>query len=210
MISVSVNGADKVAARMARTAREMPTALEKAVARASVMVHGELKQQMSGTGSTDPFLGRKGASPPQLGVRTGGTRARLSPGGKVFRLGNQITSAVGSPDRHVKAHEDGATIMGSPYLRIPLAAAQTASGQDRNVGRSVRGLPDLFVMKSKRGNLFLARGAGRALELLYLLVRSVHLPARHMFKTVTERTRPRVEATLGGQVAVEVNRANRG
>lgn len=210
MIAVSVQGADKVAARMARVASEMPGALERAVAKASIMVHGELKQQMSGSGSSDPFLGRKGATPPSLGVRTGATRARLSPGGRVYRLGDDIVSAVGSPDRHVKSHEDGATITGNPYLRVPLAAAQTGAGQDIYAGQSVRGVKDIFLLKSRAGNLFLVRGRGAALEFLYLLARSVHLPARRMFAAVTERTRPRAEKILGAQVSIEVQRANHG
>ena len=209
MISAIVRGADQVARRLERAGREMPSAVERGVKLSSLLVHRELTIQMGGTGPSDPFLGRMGAAPPKLGVRTGATRRRLSPGGKVFKIAGQYVSAVGSPDSYVRAHEDGTTITGNPYLRIPLAAAQTGAGQDRYVGMSVRGVPDLFVIKSKAGNLLLARKRGKdGLDILYVLKRQVRLPARGMFKAVTARTRPAIEKLLGQQVGVEVRRAN--
>lgn len=210
MIALSVVGADKVEANLATLVAELPTAIERGVARASVQVHAALKLQLSGTGTSDPFFGRRGAVSPLLGVRTGATRARLSPGGRVYRRGNDIFSAVGSPDAHVVAHDEGATITGNPYLRIPLAAAQTPAGQDRNVGHSVRGLPGLFVIKSRAGNLFLVRRVGKRgrLEFLYLLKRSVTLKPRHMFEVVAARMQPVVEASVGGQVSASVRRAS--
>ena len=211
MISVSVNGLSETIARLRRAEKDVPTALEQAVGRISLIIHRELSLQMSGSGRSDPFLGKIGATPPKLGVRTGFTRGRLSPGGRVFRRGNVAVSAVGSPDRHVLAHEEGTRITGKPYLRIPLAAAQTAAGQDRNLGRSLRGVKDIFLIKSGRGNLFLARQKGKAaLELLYMLVRSVRLPARGTFRAVTERVRPVAVQLMGQAVAVQVRRANGG
>lgn len=222
MIAVSVVGAKETAGRLQRLERDVPTALERAVGRASLLIRHELGLQMSGTGPRDPFLGRMGAPAPFLGTRTGATKRRLSPGGQVYRLGNVAVAAVGSPDRHVLAHEEGATITGSPYLRIPLAAAQTGAGQDRFVGRSVRGIKDIFLLKTGRwlflvrkkgggvGNLYGARKGRGALEFLYLLKRSVRLPARGVFKAVTNRMRPAVVGLLGSAVSIQVERANRG
>ena len=214
MIAVASRGVRETEARLTGFHRAIPTIQERAVARASVMVRGELVKQMSGHGGNDPFFGRRGASVPLLGVRTGATRARISPGGRVFRRGSDVFSAVGSPDRHVRFHEDGGTIVGNQYLRIPLRAAQTGSGQDRNVGRSVRGLPGTFIVKTMGGRLFIAQTKGgirsRRVEFLYLLVRSVTLPARRMFATVTERMRQPINALMGSAVTVEVRKANGG
>lgn len=208
MLAISVKGDLETAARLKGAQSDLARALEAAVAKASIELHGELKSQLSSAGSSDPFLGRRGADPPRLGVRTGATRRRLSPGGRVYKIGNRYESAVGSPDPYMKTHESGGTIHGDPYLRIPLAAAQTPAGQDRNVGRSVRGDTDLFLLKARSGNLFLAKRSGRALELWYLLKRSVTMPARKMFATVTARMAPRVSKITNGVVEVVVKRAN--
>lgn len=212
MIALRVLGADRTVANLARIERGLPSAIERGVARASIETHARLKAAMSGVGTSDAFLGKRGATPPRLGVRTGLTRARLTPGGRVFRRGRDVFSAVGSPDGYVAFHETGGTIQGAPYLRIPLAAAQTAGGQDRNLGRSVRGLPGLFVVRSRAGNLFIAeRGSARGdLRMLYLLVRGVRLPARGTFAAVREGMRPRALELVGGQVSLEVRRANNG
>lgn len=217
MISVTTRGGKETAARLGRAVGETRSALERAVQRSSVLLSRETRLQLSGKGGSDPFLGRKGAAAPFLGVRSGGTRSRITPGGRVYRSGNTYTSAVGSPDAYMKTHEEGGTITpkSSKFLRIPLAAAQTSAGVDRQAGRGLRSVPDLFVVRTLGGRLLIARNRGRGLnrgrvEFLYLLVRSVTLPARRPFAAVRNRVAPTVNAMTGGEVAVVMGRANGG
>lgn len=209
-------GVQKVIANLDRAAREMPGALERGVSRASILTRREVVRQLSGEGDTDPFFGKKGARSPFLGHRTGLTRSHITPGGQVFRSGDTVFSAVGSPDKYVKLHEEGGTIQGRQFLRIPLASAQSGSGAERQefAGRSLRDIPGVFLRRSRSGKLFAMREAGgarsRRVEFLYLLVRSVRMPARHMFETVRDRVAPAVNALVGGEVSVVTRKANNG
>jgi hypothetical protein len=213
VVTVVVKGADKALANLDAAIRDMPRIQERAVSKASVLLSKETRLQLTGQKGNDTFFGVTGAPAPHLGVRTGQTRSRITPGGIVFRHGNTVFSVVGSPDRHVLKHEEGGTILGRQFLRIPLAAAQTPAGAERGefAGRSLRDVPGVFLRRSKAGNLLAWRSIGGGkLEALYLLVRSVTLPARGMFKAVRERVTPEVNAIVGGEVAVLTRKASGG
>jgi hypothetical protein len=213
VVSVTVKGADRALANLDKAIRDMPRAQERAVSKASILLSKETRNQLTGQKGSHTFFGTTGAPAPHLGVRTGQTRSRITPGGLVFRHGNTVFSVVGSPDRHVLKHEEGGTILGRQFLRIPLAAAQSPSGAERGefAGRSLRDVPDVFLRRSKAGNLIAWRAIGGGkLKALYLLVRSVTLPARGMFKAVRERVTPEVNAIVGGEVSVVTRAANGG
>jgi len=202
VISLEVKGLSQAQARLAAGVREMPGLGERVVRSLSILMRRKLVERMSAPLHTSPFWGR--TSPPglaYLGVRSGQSRDRISPGGIIFRRGKEITSSVGSPDRHVAFLEKGGTIFGHQFLRIPTAAAQTPAGVDRNAGVSIRSLKDVFLMRSRTGPLWAvrqvgkrnrgaphARGAregprgGSKLEFLYLLKRSVKQRGRFIFK----------------------------
>jgi len=140
VIGVTVVGADAVARRLVSAVSNVRKAEEAGVRKASIVTHGELKRAMTGAKGTKTLTYGKqsfsvitGARPPQLGVRTGSTRARLSPGGVVVRSGSTLSSAVGSPDRHVAFHERGGVIRGRPWLYIPMTSFKT--GKQRGIAR---------------------------------------------------------------------------
>lgn len=211
-IGITLRGVKEAERRYAQAVKETGTAIERAVSRSSLLLSRETRLQLSGRGSSDSFLGKRGAPAPLLGVRSGATRVRITPGGRVYRSGNTYFSAIGSADRYMKMHEEGGTITGNKFLRIPLAAAQTPAGVDREAGHSLRSVPGIFFIRSKGGNLFAVRKASRRsrMEFLYLLKPSVTIPARRPFATVRDRVAPQVSALTGGEVAVVMQRANNG
>ena len=212
MIDVTVRGAEAVEARLAALEGEVGVALERGLRAASFEVRGQLSRMMSARGGTDPFLGKLGAPAPELGVRSGGTRARLTPGGQVYQRGDAYVAPVGSPDRHVRFMEEGGTISGHPYLRVPLAPAQRGSGQDRYGGVSLRHVEGFFPVRSHGGKLFLATERGgkrsRRVEFWYLLVRSTRHEPRRTFKTARDLVEPLVLSLVRAPVELAVGRAN--
>lgn len=216
VIGVQTKGLDETLKRLEGAERGMPTAIERSVARSSLLLARETRLQLSGKGQSDVFLGRKGATAPFLGARSGGTRSRITPGGQVFRSGDTFFSAVGSPDKYMPMQEEGGTITGNKFLRIPLASAQTGGGTERGEfkGRSLRDVPGIFLVRSHGGRLFAARSRGRGrgarVEFLYLLTRSVRIPARHPFQAVRERVAPEVNRMTGGEVETVMRKANNG
>ena len=214
MIGIAVHGAEQTIARLKGAERGIPDARDRGVRAASIRLHQELKAALSGTGGSGGFWGKTGAPGATLGVRSGHTRDRLSPGGRVLRVGDVAISAVGSPDKHVRFAEEGGTIAGHPYLRIPTGAAQTAGGTDINLGRSVRGLPGYRLIRTAAGKLWIVRDRGGSrsarIEFMYLLVRSTQQRGRRLFATVREKIEPIAAALVGRQVSLEVEKANRG
>ena len=213
MISVRVTGLRETQNRLALAQREMPAMMEQMTRTVSLLTHQALTLMMSVPTGVHPFWGRTSPPGDVLGVRSGMTRRRLSPGGIVTKRGNQWTSFVGSPDEHVAFLEEGGTrIDTSPggFLRIPTAAAQTAAGVDRFAGMSARNIPGSFILKSKAGNLWIAlraKGKGKP-ELLYLLKHSVHQRGRHIFKNVADKINEGAAKVAGSQIAAFVARAN--
>lgn len=122
------------------------------------------------------------------------------------------------------------------FARIPTAAAQTGAGVDRNAGRSIRDIPGAFLFRSHTGTLwaavrtfgsgakqirgkdrraaFLSAQAGHigaykgGLMLLYLLVKSVRLRARHIFARVRREQEPRATEAMRSEVVLVVQQAN--
>lgn len=211
MIGLTVNGVEKAVANLAGARREMPDANARGVAKSTLLGKRELQKQMTGPKTHDPFWGVRSASKEHLAVRSGLTRASLNPGTRVYVLGSQATGVVGSSQQHLLRQEDGGTFAGtSPqgYNRIPTRAAQTAAGVDRWAGISIRDIPGAFLLTSKAGKLWAAVRTARGFDLLYLLVKSVTLPARRIFGRVTERIRLEVVKNSDGEVAAVVRRAN--
>lgn len=209
MIGVAVAGADAVARRLREAESNLGRATERFVRSASLLARRKLVERMSWPGSRHPFWGKVASPLPYLTARSGQTRARLSPGGLLFRSGDRVSSAVGSPDPHVALAERGGTIQGKRYLRIPTAAMQTAAGVDRLSGTSARTLASAFIFRSKAGNLWIAaRDRAKRLSLLYLLVESVRIRRRPIFALVTDEVNAATAADARAQVAAVVAKAN--
>lgn len=211
MIGIAVKGAEKVAKKLDQAQKDTRTAQERMVSRASILVSDALRAEMSERQQEDPFWGATGAAGDGLAARTGKTRASVTGGGRVLRHGNTVIATVGSPQRHLKDHEDGGTFSGkSPkgFHRIPTREAQTAGGQDRYAGRSIRDIEGAFLIRSKTGRLWAALARARFVTLLYLLVRTIKLRPRRIFHRVNERTKPKAVAVGRAEMTSVVNKAN--
>jgi len=212
MIGVTVNGARAVAANLKQASIDLRKAQDKGVMLASLSVERALKLEMTGAERRDPFWGRLGAPGDKLGRRSGRTVQSVTGGGRAYRVGPLVTAAVGSAEKHLKLHEDGATVRGtSPkgYNRIPTAAAQTGAGVDRWLGTSIRTIPGAFLFRSKAGKLWAAMRNGRGpLVLLYLLVREVVLRPRRIFSRVAVAQKPLVDRIIGAEISVAIAKAN--
>lgn len=79
---------------------------------------------------------------------------------------------------YLRIHETGGTIRprSARYLTVPLPAARDASGMP--IKKSARDWDKTFVMRSKNGNLIVARRVGRTVVPLYLLVRQIAIAPR--------------------------------
>jgi hypothetical protein len=111
--------------------------------------------------------------------RSGASLAALADGVKVA-FGGSIASIAGSMTipGTLAFHETGGTITAKGgYLTIPLPAA--LSGNGTPLQAKARDWQKTFVGKSKAGNLLIfQRGAGGQVTPLYLLRKSVNIPAR--------------------------------
>lgn len=211
MIGLHVRGADEAARRISAVPRDLDEEQRRSVVQASIVMRRKIVERLTGKSTTHPFWGKQSPSGAYLGSRGGGTRARISPGGQAFKVGNRWIAAVGSPDAHVKLHEEGGTVQGNQYLRIPTAAAQKPSGEDRWAGLSAVHIPGSFIQRLRKGSLWImqasARKSGRV-TFLYLLVRRVVHRGRGMLAAVAGEMPPVLQA-LGLQgVGVVVRKAN--
>lgn len=211
MIGVAVKGTEKVAARLAQLAEDGRRESEVAMRKATLVVQRALALEMTAPEARDSFWGKVGAKGLGLSVRSGKTRASLTPGTRVFRTGTLLTGVVGSSEKHLRLHEDGGIISGtSPkgYLRIPTAAAQTSAGVDRYAGRSIRDIPGAFLMKAKSGNLWAALRRGKEVVLLYLLKKQVRMKPRRIFARTAQGTKLAVLELTHNSVSAVVRKAN--
>lgn len=128
------------------------------------------------------FVPYTGSSPAdKLQTRTGGLRRSIGWETKGEGFGTALRVFAGPPAR---IQEYGGTITAkrSKYLTIPLRAALTAAGAPKRP--DARSWDDAFILKARNGKLFIARRAGKALQLLYRLQESVRLPARFGFRAL--------------------------
>jgi len=150
-----------------------------------------------------------------LHVRSG--RLRSSIGSLVKDEEKDLVGLVGSGVRqgdrvkYANIHETGGVIRPKrgKYLAIPLSSALTGSrGQLRGGATSARDFPNTFFIKSKAGNLLIMQKQGGGAVPLFLLLRSVKIPARYyMTKTVNEMM-PKCIEIMTNCIDKEVARRN--
>ena len=103
----------------------------------------------------------------------------------------------------MKALEDGGTIKGKPWLKIPTAAAQKDGGADKWAGKRAPNSwiwPTMTMVnwpnKPKPKHLWIVstsiKGAKGKLTLLYMLTQSVRLRPHHTFATLNTMMEPRL------------------
>ncbi len=190
------------AKRAIAKARERPVHLARelrpAVDRAAAQLASDVGEHEFGPGKT-------------LNVVTGMLRRsiRHRVGGGKSALLVAIGVTRGPATKYAAIHEHGGTITPTKakYLAIPLQRA--AGGRPRFPGgpRSVPG--DTFVLKAKSGNLFIVRakrvrgkpkGKVTGLEFLFLLRKSVRIPARHWLSEGVRRQIGAFEVSLQDDV----------
>lgn len=205
-------------------AGDIQNGMEAGLRRSSFILRKAIIAKMSKKGGRDPFWGRT-TDPDGLLVRTGLTRARISPGGRVYRHGNVSGTAIGSPDEHVRQLEEGGDVGPGPghrFLRIATAAAQTSTGADKYAGMSIRQIAgarlwwnphaqNLWAVRRKGAFGPQTKGSaarGQRDEFLYKLVRKIHTRGRHIFSRSIGEVRPAVMREVGAGVTLAVQRAN--
>lgn len=219
MIGVEIRGAEDVARRLTRGAQELDRGRERELNSAAVLLQKRIRERMSDGGGRHPFFGRTGGRGDTLAARSGSSRRRIILG-RARTIAGVTVASVGSPDRHMRFLEEGGAVIGKPYLRIPLAAAQTPQGVDRFKGTSIRQIPGAFLLRTLGGRLFAVRslsrrGAGgqatgrsRGLEWLYYLVRNVKVRGRHIFEASRRDVEPQVAALYRNLITRTVRTAN--
>jgi len=208
VIGVSVKGAELAAKRLAQAAADVRVNGERDMRASTLLIRTMLSAEMTAPEQRDAFWGKKGGTP-GISVRSGKTRASLTPGTLVYRTGTTVVGVVGSGEKHLALLETGGTISSGRYLRVPTALAQTPAGVDRYAGQSIRDIPGAFLLRTKTGRLWAARRRrGGAVELLYLLVRSVKIRGRGIFGRVATLASPEVKAITGRSLEAVVRKAN--
>lgn len=214
MIGVSMRKTGRFLTNPRGVVKDLQGAVESALRVVSLRLYQMLDTELSSPQKRDPFWGVLGGRP-GLGRRTGRTRRRLSPGGRVYRTAGKAWAAVGSPDQHVlDAEEGGAFTHPSGFWRIPTAAAQMASGVDRWADRSIRDIPGAHLYRNPISHQLWAYQAlpgtlGKAGHvLLYLLKKTIHREGRHVWARTTRALEPFAVQQVGAKVSVAVQKAN--
>lgn len=208
-MKVTVKGDRETARRLKKAGSDMDSVQRQVVARLSIEARRQLAVQMTGRAGRDPFWGKRSPAGPFLGGRSGQSVNRLSRGGVVFkRPGGGYFAEVGSPDKHVKLHDQGGTIVATgTQMRAPLAIMQKASGEDRNIGRSLRG-DKRFRWRPGRKYQWLDVRQGSKWVPAYILLKRVVHRARRFFGFVTKRIDALAPRLMGSEVRKLVKAAN--
>lgn len=199
---ITVIGNRFVASKFRSVASGTKSKITAAMERSVALVHRDvLTRGMTGRASNNSFWGKMGGDPNSgaIATRTGSTKRSVA--SQVFTTRDTVVGTVGTPQKYMEALEDGATIHGSPMLRIPTGAVKTGAGVDRMAGVTLNSGSfggNTWIGKSKRGNLFIfLKGRGDKPIALYMLVEKVTIRPRHVFWWTTKRTTPRVLAQMG-------------
>ncbi len=188
-LSITLEGSRDPRASLARL-KDAPAVLGRALEASAVVIQEEIRHHA--TGKT---VGK------DRGVhKTRGNLARSWQKGTTTYVGGDPQITLGSELKYAAIHEEGGTIrpVSARFLTVPISKSA-----DR---RRASDFPEAFVLKSKTGDLFIARAAGKNLELLYALKTSVDIPARRYVTNAIEDSRPEmdrifdraIDALIGG------------
>ncbi len=157
--------------------KKLPRLIEGEIRNILLLVQAELAARHGSPwspGQRNPTGDRTG----RLSVRSGALQRHLAKPAVVKIKGQEIIVGQIVLPGKVGIHEDGGKIQArsKKFLAIPLPAALTSRGQRKL--RDTRAHGNTFVIKSKRGNLLVVMKKGDQLIPLYLLKKSVTIPAR--------------------------------
>lgn len=196
-VNARVIGYNEAAERIRATARGISKEKFDGVRKATLIMERAVKRELTG-GS--------------LNVGRGMLRRSFTSG--TFAVGDDVQGVVGSPARYAAIHETGGPITPKPghrALAIPLhPSAKYAKPRD---------FADLFIIKTM-GKIFLARQVGKRMatvggingsvgtrvDLMYLLVPRVRMPARRYLTKAQESSQTEVVAAVGGSIASAISR----
>lgn len=140
-------------------------------------------------------------------------RLANSIGSRVVATGGGIAGVVGSGIRsgnrvpYADIHENGGVIRGNPFLAVPLPSALTKAGNPKR--SHPRDWENTFVQRSKNGNLIIFQKkqlkTKTKLTPLYVLKKSVKVPARRYLSRTLDQMTSRIAMILSGTVERALN-----
>lgn len=145
-----------------------------------------------------PFSKRNRGQQKDLQIRSGKTKAAILRSPEVKDAGGgELRGFIGGP-KHLAINEFGGVEgpkFGDKYVYIPLDAALTNKGLP--IAASPKNWKNTFIRKTKKGNLVMfQRRAGMRPVPLYLLKRTVKIPARLRMARAIEAASPYFEKKL--------------
>lgn len=175
---ITIKGGDELQRFLDKLPEGMYDAAKTSFARAAIAAHAKVTARIqNGT----PMFRRTGNLARSMNFSvSGGTLGSLN--AAVF----SSSTVSGSPVIYAPIHEIGGTVRaknayarvpGGPYLNIPTSANKTASGVQRLSAREVFANGGK-VIKSKKGNYLVFGKTARGFEPMFILKKSVTIPAR--------------------------------
>jgi phage gpG-like protein len=175
---ITINGGQELQRFLDKLPEGIYGAAKTSFARAAVAAHAKITSRIqNGT----PMYRRSGNLARSMNFSVSGdTLGSLN--ASVF----SSSTVQGSPVIYAPIHETGGTVKaknayarvpGGPYLNIPTSANKTASGVQRLSAREVFANGGK-VIKSKKGNYLVFGKTARGFEPMFVLKKSVSIPAR--------------------------------
>lgn len=121
--------------------------------------------------------------------------------------GQDVIGHVGNKRVHSAIHETGGTITAknSTFLTIPLDAAKTPAGVLRKPARQWE---NTFVSRSAKGNLIIFQKNAKGITPLFVLKKSVKIPARPYFRPALMESAKKIIEIIGEVVRTAVRIGN--
>lgn len=160
--------------------RRVAPAINAGLTRAAMALQAAV---VRGFGMGARFVASAPGSPPN--VQRGALRR-----GVLVRPAVNLRAAVISTARYSRIHERGGVIRPTRgrYLPVPLNA-EARRMRERVGSGSLRGVGGMFVVRSRRGNLLLARAAAGGITPMFALKPSVRLPPRPFMAPAARRAK---------------------
>jgi phage gpG-like protein len=141
---------------------------------------------------------RSGRLATSWGVQAGNLQVKKSGTGATATLSSNVKYAA------IQEHGGKVTPKRSQYLAVPLPPALTRAGVPKFP--RARDVPDLVPIRSRRGNLLLAKVLGDKLEPWYVLKREVTIPASGYLSKSGKKAERFIPAIADKAIEIEFKR----